>query len=199
MASGAAQVGSGLYGLFGDNKNPADEAQGYLGQISGKTNQYNQPYFNAGTNQLGQVNKQYTDLQNDPGGKYNEIGSHYKESPGFKFAMQQALQGAGHGAAAGGMAGSPQHEQQNMQLANDIASQDYNKYMQGATGLYGEGLHGGQTVANQGQQAGQSQQDMIAQQLAAQGDVAYKGAANQNEQRGNAFSNIASGIGDFFY
>lgn len=197
-ALGVSGLGAGIAGLFGGNKNPADAANHYISQIPGQTNQYNQPYFDTGTNQLNQINKQYTDLQNDPGGKFNQIGESFHQSPGFQFALQQALQGAGHAAAAGGMAGSPQHEQQNMGLATDLANQDYYNYMKGATGLYGEGLHGGQDVAHMGQTAGKSQQDMIAQALAQQGNYAYEGGAQHNQNLGGAFSNIAGGLGSFF-
>src|ERR1700690_1331158 len=100
-------------------KNPADAASPYYGQIPGQTNPYFEPYFNNGVNSGKTLNDQYSGLMNDPGGMMNKFGESYKESPGMKFAIQQALQASGNAAAAGGMAGSPQHEQQNMQLAND--------------------------------------------------------------------------------
>lgn len=195
---GIAGIGSGLFGLFGNKSNPADIANQYIGQIPGQTKQYYDPYFQAGVGQLPQLQGQYQGLMNNPGGKLNEIGQSFQQSPGFKFAMQQALQGAGHAAAAGGMAGTPQHEQQNMQLATDLANQDYYNWLQGATGLYGQGLQGSQGLAQMGQQAGQSYADQLAQTLAQQGRYGYEGAAQRNQNRGNAFGQILGGIGSFF-
>ena len=113
--------------------------------------------------------------------------------------MQQALQGSNHQANAGGMFGSPQHSQQNMQLATDLANQDYYNYMNGATGLYGQGLQGGQNMTNQGQQAGQSQADMIAQALAQQAAYGYEGQAQKNQNKSGAFGNILGGLSSFLF
>lgn len=181
--------------LFSGGKNPADSAMPYLTKIPGQTQQYQQPWFQAGQNMIPGLTDQYNQLMNDPSKRLNDIGAGYKESPGFKFAMQQALQGGNHAAAAGGMAGSPQHEQQNMQLANDIASQDYNKWLDNALGLYGQGLSGGQNISNQGQQSGQNIADMIAQTLAQQANLSFQGQAQRNQNQGDLFGNIAKGAG----
>lgn len=181
--------------LFSGGKNPADSAMPYLNQIPGQTQKYQQPWFEAGKNMIPGLSDQYNQLMNDPSKRLNDIGAGYKESPGFKFAMQQALQGGNHAAAAGGMAGSPQHEQQNMQLANDIASQDYNKWLDNALGLYGQGLSGGQNMSNQGQQAGQSMADMIAQTLAQQANLSFQGQSQKNQNQSDLFGNIAKGAG----
>jgi hypothetical protein len=180
--------------LFG-GKNPADAAMPYLNQIPGKTQQYQQPYFEAGKSQLPGLQEQYGQLLNDPGGRINKIGESFKESPGFKFAMQQALQGGNHAAAAGGMAGSPQHEQQNMQLATDLGNQEYNNWMKNALGEYNMGMQGSQGMANQGQQAGQSMADMIAQTLAQQGNLAFNGQQQQNQNKSDMWGNIFKGAG----
>jgi hypothetical protein len=180
--------------LFG-GKNPADAAMPYLNQIPGKTQQYQQPYFEAGKSQLPGLQEQYGQLLNDPGGRINKIGESFKESPGFKFAMQQALQGGNHAAAAGGMAGSPQHEQQNMQLATDLGNQEYNNWMKNALGEYNMGMQGSQGMANQGQQAGQSMADMIAQTLAQQGNLAFNGQQQQNQNKSDMWGNVFKGAG----
>ena len=180
--------------MFG-GKNPADAAMPYLNQIPGQTQQYQQPYFDAGKSQIPGLQDQYGQLMNDPGGRMNKIGESFKESPGFKFAMQQALQGGNHAAAAGGMAGSPQHEQQNMQLATDLGNQEYNNWMKNALGEYNQGLQGSQGTANQGQQAGQSMADMIAQTLAQQGNLAFNGQQQQNQNKSDMWGNIFKGAG----
>lgn len=180
--------------MFG-GKNPADAAMPYLNQIPGQTNPYQQPFFEAGKSQIPGLQEQYGQLLNDPGGRMNKIGESFKESPGFKFAMQQALQGGNHAAAAGGMAGSPEHEQKNMQLATDLGNQEYNNWLQNAMGMYGQGLQGSQGMANQGQQAGKSMADMIAQTLAQQGNLAFNGQQQQNQNKSDMWGNIFKGAG----
>lgn len=173
-------------GLFGKGSNPADAAMPYLNQISGQANQYLDPYFQAGKGSIPGLQEQYGKLLGDPGALMNKIGGSYQQSPGLQFAIKQAMQGAGHAAAAGGMAGSPQHEQQNMGLANDLASQDYNNWMGNALGLYGAGLQGQQGLYSGGLQAGNSMADMIAQQLAQQANMAFRGQQEKNSQN-NSF------------
>ena len=197
LASGLGGISSGIAGLIGGGKNPADVANNRIRQIPGKTSPYFKPYSESGERSIKPWEDEYNRLISDPGGKYNEIGEGYKQSPGFKFALQQALQGGNHAAAAGGMAGSPQHEQQNMQLANDIASQDYYKYMQGATGLYGQGLEGGENMMNRGANAGKNQADVEAQTLSQEGAYDYEGQASKNKARQKAISDILSGAFSF--
>ena len=191
--AGAASLGAGIGGLFGKGKNPADAANKYIDQIPGATNQYYQPYFDAGKSQIPGLQEQYGSLMDDPGSKLNSIGSNYQQSPGFQFALQQALMGSGNAAAAGGMAGSPQHEQENMGIASGLASQDYNNWLGQATGLYGQGLIGSQNMMNSGQQAGQSMADQIAQALAQKRQYAYEGQASKNSS--NPWGNILGGAG----
>jgi hypothetical protein len=187
----------GLFdGLFGKgSKNPADSAMPYLNQIPGATSGYFQPYINAGQYALPTLQGQYNQLLGSPGAKLNEIGGQFQQSPGFQFALQQALQGAGHAAAAGGMAGSPQHEQQNMGLATDLANQDYYNWLGHATGLYNQGLAGEQGLASGGLQAGSSMADMIAQTLAQQANLSFNGQQQQNQNKSDMWGNIFKGAG----
>lgn len=194
---GMAGIGSGLAGMFGGGKSPSSASNPYLNQIPGQTGQYLNPYFQAGKDQLGQLQGQYGQLMNDPGGKLNDIGSKFQQSPGFKFALEQALGGANRSAAAGGMAGSPANQQQDMELATNLANQDYYNWLGGATGLYGQGLNGSQGLAGMGQQAGQSQSDMIAHMLQQQSQNAFNEQAANNQKKGGAFSDILSGAGKF--
>lgn len=166
--------------------------QSYLQQIPGQITPYYQPYMDAGSGAMSTLQGQYSDLINDPGGKYNQIGESFHQSPGFDWQMQQALQGANHAAAAGGMAGSPEHEQQNEQVANNLANQDYYNYMQGATGMYNKGLEGEQGLMHQGYNATQSLTDQIAQELSAQSALAYK----QNASKNSMWDSLAKGVGE---
>lgn len=190
---GMGTLGAGLGGLFGGGKNPADAANKYLNQIPGQAGQYLQPWMNAGQNALGPLQEQYNSLLGSPGDKLNKIGESYQQSPGFKFALDQALAAGNRSAAAGGMAGSPAAQQQNMATATGLANQDYNNWMQNALGLFGQGLSGEQGLAQMGQQSGQSMSDLIAQQLAQQAQLSYAGQASKNQS--NPWGNILGGIG----
>lgn len=190
---GLGTLGSGIGGLTGGGKNPFEGANKYLEQIPGATGKYLDPYSNAGTGALGNLQGQYNSLLGGPGKKLNEIGGDYQQSPGFKFALDQALGGAGRAAAAGGMAGSPMHEQTNMSTATGLANQDYNNWMNNALGLYGKGLSGSEGMANMGLQAGTSMADNIAQMLAQQGQMKFAGDASKNQS--NPWGNVLGGAG----
>jgi len=183
-----------LDSLFG-TKNPSKDAMRYLGQIPGQTQQYQQPWFEAGKNQLGGLSDQYSQLMGDPAKRMNEIGAGYQQSPGFQNALKQALAASGHAQAAGGMAGTPQHQWNDMDEATGLASKDYNDYMNNALDMYGMGLQGGQRMSDMGMQAGNNMSNMIAQMLASQAGMSYMGQANQNQNRNAMWGNLFKGVG----
>lgn len=196
FGQGLGSAGSGLMGLFGvgQGKSPSGEANKYLNQIPGQTGQFFNPYIDAGKSQLPGLQQQYGDIINNPGGKLNDIGSNFQQSPGFKFALEQALGAANRSAAAGGMAGSPASMQQNMGIATDLGNQDYYNWLNGATGLYGQGLQGSQGLAGMGAQSGNAQANMIAQMLAQQAQNAQAEQKAKNESQGSGWGNILGGI-----
>jgi hypothetical protein len=189
-----AGIGSGLYNLFGHPKDIYKEANKYISQIPGQLHQSFDPYIDRGGRAGSMLEDEYGNLVHNPGGRLNEIGQGYQQSPGFKFAMQQALQGSGHAAAAGGMAGSPQHEFENMQLATNLANQDYNNWIRNALGLHEQGTAGQHrfydTGANAGMQLGQDLSSNLAQQAA----MAAESANAKNQRKGQMWGNIGSGI-----
>jgi hypothetical protein len=178
-------IGSLLSGMFGsDDSDSGPDPQSYLKQIPSEILPYLKPYMNLG--QMGM------DALTGPEGK--TIGAGYQQSPGLHFAIQQALQGAGHSAALGGMAGSPMAQQQSEQLAGNLGQQDYYKWLQSMTGLTG-----------MGQQASRGMADDISQALAAQAEARYAQQAQQAQQQGAKGSGIGSllgglagGLGGFF-
>lgn len=193
--AGASLVGGALGNMLSDWHNPADAAMNYMNQIPGQISKYYDPYINAGNRQLPGLENQYGMLMNDPGGRMNQIGQNYHQSPGFQFALKQALQGAGNAAAAGGMAGSPQHEYQNMSTATGMADQDYNQWMNNALGMYRTGLQGSQGLYNTGAQAGMMAGDNMASALANQAKLAYEGQNAENQRSGGIAGALGGGIG----
>jgi hypothetical protein len=195
MSPGGGLIGGGIGSLFGGYKDPSKEAMGHLDNIPDQLRRYFDPYINRG-NQMGDLLQgEYGDLINDPGGRLNEIGGGYQQSPGFQFAMQQALQGAGNASAAGGMAGSPQHTQQNMELATNLANQDYNTWIQNALGLHGRGMGGAENMYGIGAEAGMGLGQNLASIEAQKARLAFESANSRNQQRGGIGGMIGGGLG----
>ena len=194
--SGAAGIGSGLYDLFSKGKTPAQAAMPYMQQIPQQTSQYHQPYFDAGTRAIPGLEHQYDALTNNPGQKLNEIGQSFHESPGFRFALQEALRAQNEQMNANGQWG-PGHSQSAMELATNLGNQEYDRWLTHAQGLYGEGLHGQQGLSEMGQRAGGGLSDLISQALAAQGKLAYENQAQKQQRKSGAFGNILGGLAAF--
>lgn len=192
-SSGMASAGLGM--MTGDYKNPSDAGMNYMDKIPGQLDKYMSPYIDAGNRQLPGLENQYNQITNNPGGKLNEIGAGYHESPGFQFALQQALQGAGHAAAAGGMAGTPQHEQQNMGIATGLANQDYNQWLGNALGMYGLGTQGRQGLYDTGAKTGISMGEDLASVLANKAKLAYEGQNAENQHEGGKWGSFLGGAG----
>jgi len=133
---------------------------------------------------------EYGNLVNDPNSIYNKLGAGYKESPGYQHRLQQALQAGTNAQAAGGMAGSAQHEEQNMNIANDIAGKDFESYLNHILGLYGTGLQGEQGFQNQGFGASTGYGNMLGSNLAQQAGLAYNSQAGRNANQSKLFGNL---------
>jgi len=187
---------SNLYGLYQD---PGQAAAQYTNQIPGETQQFNQPYMDSGNQAMQSLNPSVTQGLQNPGQFQNNMNKDYTQSPGYQFALDQALQGAENAAAAGGMAGSPMHRQQNMQMASDMASRDYNTWADRNTNLYGMNMGSANQAADRGQRSGQSQAEMISRSLVQQGQYAYDNSSTHNMMMNAVLSNLASiaGFADF--
>lgn len=196
--SGLGQAVGGLAGLFGSHKDPAKEANKYLSQIPGAMSKYYQPYMQAGSQALGNVQGQYGQLTSDPGAMYNQFASGYQASPGYQYKLQQALGAGSNAAAAGGMLGTPEHQEKNMNIAQGITSQDFEEYMKHIMGLYGKGLEGQQGLETQGYQANTGYGENLGNVLGKQGEYAYYGQAGKNSGQASALQNLFSGAGNMF-
>jgi hypothetical protein len=182
-------------GLFGGGSNPYDAASKYFNQIPGQLHQSYDPYIQAGQRALPQLQSQYGQLLNDPGGKMNQIGGSFHQSPGFQFAVDQATGAANRAGAAGGMLGSPMEQQNLAHTVNGLANQDYYNYLSHALSLYGSGLEGTQDLYKTGYDASSNLGTNLASTLAQQGGWAAQGQASQNQQRGSSLTDLGSMIG----
>jgi hypothetical protein len=191
-------IGSLFGNLFGHDqwKNPADAAMPYLNNLPDQLKPYYEPYIQAGQGALPQLQQQFGNLTNDPGGRLNQIGAGYQKSPGFDFALKQALQASGNAAAAGGMAGSPQHEYLNMEKATGLANQDFNNWLSNAIGLYGTGLSGQQNLYNTGFQASQGLGDSLGANELSKALLQYQGQGMQNEHDTDKSGSLWGSLGN---
>ena len=193
LFGGLGLAGGSMWNMNHPGKNPGDVANGYINQIPGQTQQYYSPYQQAGKGAM-------SDLQNQNKGLFggttqNQLGESYKESPGYKFALEQALAGGNNAAAAGGQLGLPQHEQQNMGIAQGLAAKDYNDYMNRQTDLYKTGYAGTQDINKMGFDANKSYSDMIANALSQQAGYGFAGQAGQNAMNASNSSGLFKGLG----
>lgn len=220
MMGGIGGLGAGLAGMFGGGQNPYDSAKNAYGRIPGATQPYYAPYMEGGQEARGRLMGQYGNLfgnypslqdeynqmANDPGAIYNKIASGYHESPGFKWQLGQGMNAANNAAASGGMAGSPQHQQQAATMAEGLANQDFQNYLQQALGLYGTGLQGKQGFYNtalsgmegmnkMGFGANDQMARIMADMFAQKGQLGFAGQAAQNQQQGANWGNIFGGLG----
>jgi hypothetical protein len=193
-AAGAGGLGAGLAGMLFSQDNPYEKASPYFNQIPQVAQQQFNPYIQAGQGALGNLQGQYGQLTNDPGARLNQIGGSFHQSPGYQWQLQQALGASNNASAAGGMLGTPQHQQQNMQVAEGLANQDYYNYLGNALGLYGQGLQGEQGINAMGYGATGQLSNALTGNLANQGAMAYANASDKNAQQQSMWGDVFGGL-----
>lgn len=193
--SGIGQLLGGLFGLFGGNKgkNPADSAMGYLDQIPEQMRPFFEKYMNAGGDALSSLMPEYQKLLG--GDVYNKLASGYKESPGYKHALQEALGASSNAAAAGGMLGTPMAQQNAMETAQGVSSKDFKDYMASQMGLYGQGLSGLSDINKMGYGANTDFANMLGSLFGQKAQYAYAGQDAANKAKSQNWSDIFGGIG----
>lgn len=198
--AGMGALGGGMAGLLGNLfgggfQNPADSAMPYLDKIPSTLQPYFQPYIQHGEQAYGQmqdINKllqsQYGSMMGDPNKFLANISSGYKQSPGYQFALNQALQGAKNAAASGGSLGTPANQQQMAGISEQMANRDFQQYLQNALGILGTGQQGMGGLSHQYQDiygiganmSGQYGTD-LAQALMSQAQMAEAGSEAENK------------------
>lgn len=186
--------------LIGGSKgqNPGEAANKVLDQVPGTIKPYYEPYINQGQQAGNKLNDYYSQMLDDPGALYSKFGQGYKESPGYQFKLQQALNAGQNASAAGGMAGTPQNQYQQMGIAEGFANQDYEEYMKHIMDLFGGGISGNQKFQEQGYGASMGLGDSLANNLGSQAQYKYAGEDfknKQHQQRMKNFMSLISGVG----
>ena len=187
---------SWLSNIFG-HRNPEREANNYLNQIPGETKPYYDPYINAGKENLGKLNDYYSQLRDNPGEVFNQLGAGYKQSPGYAATLREALSGANNAAALGGGGGlgAYGHQQLAAGAAGDVANKDYEQYINHILGLNTQGTQGQQHLEDQGYGAGTDYASMLASLRNAQGTNAANAAGAQNQRSSQNWGNLFSALG----
>ena len=194
LTAGGSGAAKGIWDMFGKSPNPANAANQQLDQIPGTIKPYYDPYINAGNQALPGYQQMIEEMMKNPQDIINRLGSGYKESPGFQFRKNQALTGIGNAAAAGGMAGSPEHQQQAGQLAENLSSEDYEKYMNHVLQMLGGGVTGEEGLVKQGYGASNDLATSLAQILGQKAQYGFAGQAGQNTDKAR-MQKLFSGLG----
>lgn len=186
-----------LYNLF-FGKDPYEEAAKYINQIPNTISPYYSPYVNAGSNTIGNYTGVSNQLMTNPTGYLSSLGSQFTTSPGYQFNYQQALNAANQAASAGGMLGTSQHQQQASTIASNLASQEYNNYINQAMGILNRGMTGGSDISRLGYSSANELASSLADVLKMQAGLGYGGANYGNTQTSNLFSDIGGALGGLF-
>tara|TARA_R110000868_G_scaffold314740_5_gene575654 strand:+ start:325 stop:912 length:588 start_codon:yes stop_codon:yes gene_type:complete len=178
--------------------NPANAAYEQLGKIPGIFNKYYKPYQQQGQQVDPALMKQYMQMFQNPGEFFSQIGQGYQQSPGYQRALQEALGAGSNAAAAGGMLGTPMHQEANMATAQDLASKDYQGYINNIMQMLGIGGEGLGKFSQRGYEAGTAIGSGLADVQSQKAKYGYEGQAAENarrEARRNAWIKAIGGIG----
>ena len=193
VGGGVGQATGGLFNLFGKHNNPADAANKTIGQIPGQTQPYYQPYMEAGKGALSDLQNQYKGLLG--GDVQNQLGSSYKQSPGYQARLKDALTLGQNQSARGGFTGTSMDTENLMGIQDKLSSEDYNNYIKNQLGLYGLGLGGEEGLNNQGFNANKGMADTIGNVLGQQGAYNFMGQQGENQAKSHGLSDLFSGLG----
>lgn len=187
---------AGLNFLGGQNQTSAtDAASPYIDKANNIANTNYEPYINAGRNALTSTQDSYNREMSNPGQELNRIGQDYQQSPGFKYALQQALQGVDHSAEAGGMGGSLQQDQWRTQMAHDIGNQDFHQWLGDALNLHGQGQQGLSHISDQGYDANNQKTTGLMNNMLTGANLAYEGQNTQNQADSSGLGAFTSALG----
>ncbi len=195
IGTGLAGAASGLYGLFKKKKNPYDEAMRYYGQIPGAVAPYLDPFINQGNETMGGLGDLYQRMFKDPAAFQQQIGEGFKESPGYKFALQEALHAGANQMGAGGMANTPLAQRNQMEIATNLGNQEYQNYLNNVMSTLGLGIQGGENIMGRAYNASSGMGDIMGSNLAQMGNLAQMKQAYSNQSNAVPWSQLAGGLG----
>lgn len=176
----------------GSSGSSDSEAQEYLAKIEPMLHQYYDPYVNMGQRTMGTLENEYNQLINDPASIQRMLGEGYTQSPGYQYAYEQEMNALNQSLAAGGMLGTPTAQNQSMEAAQGIASQDYWQYYGANSDLYNTGLSGTSHLFDTGFNATNQLAGGLSNVYGSQANLAYAGNQSQDEMLASL---LGAGIG----
>lgn len=181
--------------LFGPKKDPMKEAGQYLNQIPGVGHDAYDPYISMGQNAGSNIQSEFERLLSDPTAFINKLMEGYKPSEGYQFQRDELQKLMGNNSAAGGVAGTPYDTNQQGEQIQGLLSKDMQQYLENALGVYGKGLTGEQGLFDTGFNASKGLGDLLGNNLAAEGGLAFQGAQQNNADRTGLISLLAKALG----
>jgi len=131
-----------LSGMFNDSSKPyAEGMRNY--------DRYIQPWQNAGRNAIAPYTNRINQM-GDTNGFYNSIMNNYQESPMARYQQQQGVRAGQNAASASGLTGSTPFAQQLQQNAQNISSQDMQRFFDNQMGINRDYLSGQNNLMNYG-------------------------------------------------
>ncbi len=161
-----------------------------MDQIPGFGRQGYQPFIDQGMQAQGQASGAYQQMLQNPTSFVDQIMQSYKPSQGYQFRQKNSLNAMRNSASSGGFAGTGYDQMQQGEMADNLASQDMQQYLQNVLGVQGTGLAGQQHVGDIGYNASGSLADYLGNAAMSKANLKY----GQNKQ---ASSNDA-GMGALF-
>jgi len=160
-------------GLYGGQPNPANKAMPYLNEAQKQYEPFQQQGQEAG--------RRYSDttrsMLENPGEYLANLSKGYEQSPGYQFRRDEALRGASNSAAAGGFAGTLGDRRSEAGIADAMAGEDFQNWLQNVLGVQNKGLFGQQDIYNKGYGATSD----IANILGSKGGLQFQGQREQNK------------------
>lgn len=176
--------GSLLGGLFGDSGAPFSAGMDQLQNMTGKAENIQNPFINAGTNAIGKYQDWLTGMQ-DPSKFINNLMNNYQASPWSQYQQMQAMRAGQNAASVGGLMGSTPFAQQLQQNASNIASGDMNNWLQHVLGINSQYGAGNQYLMGQGQNAANALTQLYGDMAKSMAQMAYGQQAGENQDMWN--------------
>lgn len=184
--SGASKI---LGGLFSNSEKPYQKAGNTLQDFLGQAKSYQNPFFNAGTDALPNLQDWLGKMKN-PEEFINKLLGSYQQSPFAKNAITNAnREGTNYGSASG-LIGSTPLLRQMQQNSNEIGESDIKDWLSQVLGINTQYGKGEQDLVTGGESAANNISELL-KQLGIDIAGANYGAENaHNNNRNNLFKGV---------
>lgn len=185
----------GLFDIFSGGTNPADAAKPYFDQIAPMEKENYNPYIQKGNQAYDATNPVLSQMSSDPAAFLEKLMRQYSSSRSYGLRNQEALTSAGNTAAAGGMRGSINDINNEAHISDSLLGDDMQQWLQNVLGIEGTGLSGEQHLFDTGYDATKSLTSDLSNVLGTQGQLAFQGQANKNQNSSDFMSGLVKALG----